>query len=110
MTIPLYSFGVPLLFHTTVKWHPDIAFVVVSSYFALENGTGSFYRYGVFVHIRNGAQTMEIPAANTSADDKSYTLCFDEILFGTEPGALEVSALEMYSVPRSVYRIGYRNG
>ena len=62
--------------HINIVWHPDIASVAVSSYSAIENGTGSFYRYGVFVRIRNGNQTIEIPAANTSANDKSYTLCF----------------------------------
>lgn len=96
--------------HIKIKWHPDIASVAVSSYSALENGTGSFNRYGVFVRIRNGKQTIEIPAANASADDRSYTLCFGEIIFGLEKDSFEVSALEMYSAPNSEYRIGYKNG
>lgn len=96
--------------HIYIKWHPNIASVAVSSYSAIENGQGSFYRYGVFVRIRNGKQTIEIPASDVSANDLSYTLCFGEILFGQEKDSLEVAALEMYSAPNSENRIGYRNG
>lgn len=96
--------------HIFIKWHPDIASVAVSSYSAIENGQGSFYRYGVYVRIRNGNQIIEIPATNVSANDLSYTLCFGEILFGQEKNSLEVVALEMYSAPNSENRIGYRNG
>lgn len=96
--------------HIYIKWHPDIASVAVSSYSAIENGQGSFYRYGVFVRIRNGKQTIEIPATDVSANDLSYTLCFGEILFGQAKDSLEVVALEMYSAPNSENRIGYRNG
>lgn len=96
--------------HIEIKWHPSIASVAVSSYSAIENGTGSFYRYGVFVRIKNGKQVIEIPAANTSANDKSYTLCFGEVIFGQEQNSMEVSALEMYSAPGSEHRIGYLNG
>lgn len=94
--------------HIYVSWHPDIASVAVSSYSALENGTGSFYEYGVFVRIRNGSQVVEIPASDTSANPRSYTLCFGEILFGKSQGSMEVSALEMYSQPNSEARIGYK--
>ena len=94
--------------HITISWHPDIASIAVSSYSALENGMGSFNQYGVFVRIKNGPQTVEIPAANTSANSRSYTLCFGEILFGKEKDALEVSALELYSRPDSEYRVGYK--
>ena len=90
-----------------IKWDPSIASVAVSSYSAIENGTGSFYRYGVFVRIINGSQIIEIPASDVSADDFSYTLCFGEIVFGQVPDALQVSALEMYSAPKSEHRIGY---
>lgn len=96
--------------HIYIKWHPDIASVAVSSYSAIENGQGSFYRYGVYVRIRNGSQTIEIPASDVSANDLSYTLCFGEIVFGQTPNSLEVVALEMYSAPNSENRIGYRNG
>lgn len=96
--------------HIKISWNQDIASVAVSSYSAIENGTGSFYKYGVFVRIKNGSQIIEIPAANTSANDKSYTLCFGEILFGDEPNSFVVSALEMYSRPNSEHRIGYING
>ena len=96
--------------HIYIKWHPDIASVAVSSYSAIENGQGSFYRYGVFVRIRNGKQTIEIPASDVSANDMSYTLCFGEIIFGQDKDSLEVVALEMYSAPNSENRIGYRNG
>ena len=94
--------------HIDIKWHPDIASIAVSSYSALENGTGSFREYGVYVRIINGKQIIEIPAEDTSADENSYTLCFGEILFGTEKDSIEVSALEMYSRPHSEHRIGYK--
>lgn len=93
-----------------ISWHPAIASVAVSSYSAIENGQGSFYRYGVYVRIRNGNQIVEIPASDVSANDLSYTLCFGEILFGQTKDSMEVVALEMYSAPNSENRIGYRNG
>lgn len=93
--------------HISISWHRDIVSVAVSSYSALENGSGSFHEYGVFVRIKNGKQTIEISAANASADRRSYTLCFGEILYGLEPNSFEVSALEMYSRPSSENRIGY---
>ncbi len=96
--------------HIFIKWDPQIASVAVSSYSAIENGTGSFNRYGVYVRIRNGNQTIEIPAKDTSANERSYTLCFGEIVFGQEKDALEAVALEMYSAPNSENRVGYRNG
>ncbi len=95
--------------HITISWHPSIASVALSSYSALENGTGSFQEYGVFVRIINGNQVVEIPARDTSADSNSYTLCFGEILFHADK-SMEVVALEMYSAPDSENRIGYRNG
>lgn len=94
--------------HIDITWHPDIASVAVSSYSALENGTGSFHRYGVYVRIKNGNQVIEIPAEDTSANDRSYTLCFGEIVYGEMRNTFEVSALEMYSAPNSENRIGYR--
>lgn len=94
--------------HIDIRWHKDIASVAVSSYSAIENGTGSFHRYGVFVRIKNGPQIIEIPAENTSADDRSYTLCFGEIIYGNSPDSFDVSALEMYSRPNSEHRIGYK--
>lgn len=93
--------------HIQIVWHRDIASVAVSSYSALENGAGSFYRYGVFVRIKNGSQTIEIAAADTSANSFSYTLCFGEIIFGSTPNTFEVSALELYSKPHSEKRVGY---
>lgn len=93
--------------HISISWHRDIASVAVSSYSALENGAGSFHEYGVFMRIKNGKQTIEISAANASADRRSYTLCFGEIIYGSEPNSFEVSALEMYSRPSSENRIGY---
>ncbi|MBR2402007.1 MAG: TerD family protein [Lachnospiraceae bacterium] len=94
--------------HIDITWHKDIASVAVSSYSAIENGTGSFHRYGVYVRIKNGTQIIEIPAENASADDRSYTLCFGEIIYGDSPNSFDVSALEMYSRPNSEHRIGYK--
>jgi tellurium resistance protein TerD len=91
-----------------ITWNRDIASVAISSYSALENGAGSFKQYGVFVRIRNGQQVIEIPAESTSASPFSYTLCFGEILFMDEPGAMEVINLEMYSKANSENRVGYK--
>ena len=91
-----------------IKWHPDIASVALSSYSALENGVGSFRKYGVFVRITNGNQIIEIPAKSTSSRWFSYTLCFGEIIFGKNKDEMEVSALEMYSKAMSENRVGYR--
>lgn len=91
-----------------IKWHPDIASVALSSYSALENGIGSFRKYGVFVRITNGKQIIEIPAKSTSSRWFSYTLCFGEIIFGKNKDEMEVSALEMYSKAMSENRVGYK--
>ena len=91
-----------------IKWHPDIASVALSSYSALENGIGSFRKYGVFVRITNGKQVIEIPAKSTSSKWFSYTLCFGEIIFGNNKDDMEVSALEMYSKAMSENRVGYK--
>lgn len=91
----------------TIKWSPDIARIAVSSYSALENGAGSFRQYGVSVEIANGQQVLAIPAADANADGRSYTLCFGEIVFGTTPGAMKVTALEDYSARNSERRVGY---
>lgn len=94
----------------TISWHPDIASIAVSSYSALENGTGSFREYGVYVRIKNGNQEINISAADTSVAHNSYTLCFGEIVFGNLPWEWDVYNLELYSAPSSENRIGYRNG
>jgi stress response protein SCP2 len=91
-----------------IKWDPAIASVAISSYSALENGTGSFKAYGVFTRIITGDQRVEIRAEQASGVDSCYTLCFGEILFGKEPGELDVVNLEMYSKPGSENRIGYK--
>lgn len=91
----------------TVAWHASIASVALSSYSALENGTGSFRKYGVFVRIENGPQVVQISAADASAKGTSYTLCFGEIIFGTNQGELTVVNHEMYSASGSENRVGY---
>ncbi|MDR1035847.1 MAG: TerD family protein [Deltaproteobacteria bacterium] len=91
-----------------IRWDPSIASVAISSYSAIENGTGSFKEYGVFVRIKTRDQTVEIKAKQTSNVYNSYTLCFGEIVYGQENGDLEVSNLEMYSAPNSERRVGYR--
>ena len=95
--------------HIKIEWHKDIASVAVSSYSAIENGSGSFYDYGVFVRIKNGAQIVEIQAENASINEFCYTVCFGEIIFGSNPGEFEVAALEKYSKPHSEARISYKN-
>lgn len=91
----------------TISWHPDIASVALSSYSALENGTGSFRQYGVFVNILNGPQVVGIKAADASADGNSYTLCFGEVIFQPDR-SFEVVNLELYSARNSERRIAYR--
>lgn len=91
----------------TIKHHPDIASVALSSYSALENGAGSFREYGVYVNIKNGSQTVGIDAKDASAKSSSYTLCFGEIVFNDD-GTFTVTNLEMYSKGGSEKRIAYK--
>lgn len=91
----------------TITWHADIASVALSSYSAIENGTGSFRKYGVYVSIENGPQTVEIAAADTSAKGTSYTLCFGEVIFNAD-GSLTVVNREEYSARGSENRIAYQ--
>jgi len=93
----------------TIKWHPDIASVALSSYSALENGTGSFREYGVYVNIKNGDQVIGINAEDANADGYSYTLCFGEVTFKPDQ-TFDVTNLEMYSRRGSEHRIGYKHG
>jgi tellurium resistance protein TerD len=92
----------------TIKWHPDIASVALSSYSALENGQGSFHQYGVYVNIKNGDQLVGIDAADASADGESYTLCFGEVTFQPDH-SFNVTNLELYSKRGSEHRIGYKH-
>jgi hypothetical protein len=91
----------------TIAWHPDIAAVALSSYSALENGQGSFRKYGVFVRIENDQQVFTIDANDASADGESYTLCFGEVKFLPDR-SFSVTNLEMYSKRGSEHRIGYK--
>ena len=90
----------------TIEWHPDIASVALSSYSAMGNGTGSFLEYGVFARIINGDQVVGIEAADTSADELSYTLCFGEVHFEPDK-TFRVTNLEMYSKRKSEKRMKY---
>jgi tellurium resistance protein TerD len=91
----------------SIKWNPTIASVALSSYSALENGTGSFRQYGVYVEIVNGPQVVRISAADASAKGTSYTLCFGEVIF-EQNGSLTIVNHEMYSEGGSENRIGYQ--
>jgi tellurite resistance protein TerA len=90
----------------TITWHPDIAAVALSSYSALENGMGSFRKYGAFVTIKNGDEVVGLAAADASAKWSQYTLCFGEVLFGDDE-TFTVVNLEQYSGKHSENRIGY---
>ena len=91
----------------TIKWHPQIASIAISSYSALENGPGSFREYGVYTEIKNGGQVVRLNAADASADSNQYTCCFGEVLF--EPGGtMTIVNLERYSARGSERRVGYR--
>ena len=93
----------------TIRWDAEIDRIAVSSYSALENGTGSFRQYGVYVEIVNGNQVVRINAADASADGRSYTLCFGEIIMESD-GTMSLVAHELYSKRNSENRVGYRNG
>ena len=90
----------------TITWHPDIASVALSSYSALENGMGSFRKYGAYVTITNGPQVVGLAASDASAKGSQYTLCFGEVLFGSDQSFTVVN-LEQYSRRGSENRIGY---
>lgn len=91
----------------TITWHPDVASIALSSYSALENGTGSFREHGVYVNIANGPQVVGLAASDSSADATQYTLCFGEVLLG-EDRTFTVVNLELYSKPGSENRVGYK--
>lgn len=93
--------------HLTIKWDPSIARIAVSSYSALENGQGSFREYGVYVEIRNGTQVIRINAADASANGRSYTLCFGEVIMEPD-GSMSILAHESYSRLDSENRVGYQ--
>lgn len=96
-----------VLEHLDIQWSDQIARIAVSSYSALENGTGSFRQYGVYVEIANGSQVIRIDASSASADGQSYTLCFGEIVMEPD-GTMSVVAHEKYSRRGSENRVGYR--
>lgn len=91
-----------------ISYHPDIARVALSSYSALENGTGSFQEYGVFVRASSQTRTVQISAENASASSSSYTCLFAEVVFG-EDGTMDLVGREDYSRsdPPSEHRVGY---
>lgn len=93
----------------TITWHPEIRSVALSSYSSLENGFGSFRKYGAYVNIVNGDQVVGLDAADSSAKWSQYTLCFGEVLFGDDETFTVVNH-ELYSKPHSEHRVGYQDG
>ncbi|MCR6689463.1 hypothetical protein [Cellulomonas sp.] len=93
----------------TITWHPDVAAVALSSYSALENGFGSFRKYGVHVDVVNGDQVIGLAAQDSSARWNQYTLCFGEVLLNPDE-TFTVVNLELYSHKNSEHRIGYVDG
>jgi tellurite resistance protein TerA len=74
---------------------PSIRAVVPVVYSAQSNGAGSFSRYAVSMAIRNGADTVTVPADHANNDDSVYT-CVPGIIHNLPEGVV-VEYLESYS-------------
>ena len=86
-----------------IRLNPEIIAVVPVAYSAQSNGTGSFHRYRVSLHIDNGAGTnVSISSENANDDDNIYT-CVPGIIRNTADGVL-IEPLELYSKRRSENR------
>jgi len=92
-----------------IRLSPDIVAVVPVAYSAQSNGSGSFLRYKVSLHIDNGAGTqIGVSADNANNDDGVYT-CVPGII-RNYPDGVVIEPLELYSRPGSELRPKLRKG
>lgn len=90
-----------------IRLRSDIVAVVPVAYSAQSNGSGSFFRYKVSLHIDNGSGTrIDLSADNANNDDKIYT-CVPGIIRNTDQGVV-IEPLELYSAKRSENRPALR--
>jgi tellurite resistance protein TerA len=86
-----------------IRLNPDIVAVVPVAYSAQSNGSGSFHRYKVSLHIDNGAGTqIDVSADNANDHDGVYT-CVPGII-RNYPDGVVIEPLELYSSPGSELR------
>jgi tellurite resistance protein TerA len=86
-----------------IRLNPDIVAVVPVAYSAQSNGSGSFHRYKVSLHIDNGAGTrIDVSADNANDNDRVYS-CVPGII-RNYPDGVVIEPLELYSSPGSEMR------
>jgi tellurite resistance protein TerA len=86
-----------------IRLDPDIVAIVPVAYSAQSNGSGSFRRYKVSLHIDNGAGThIEVSADNANDNDTVYS-CVPGIIRNLPDGVV-IEPVELYSEPGSELR------
>jgi tellurite resistance protein TerA len=86
-----------------IRLDPAIVAIVPVAYSAQSNGSGSFRRYKVSLHIDNGAGThIEVSADNANDNDTVYS-CVPGIIRNLPDGVV-IEPVELYSEPGSELR------
>ncbi|MCP2321193.1 Stress response protein SCP2 [Nocardia amikacinitolerans] len=78
-----------------VRFAPEIVAIVPVAYSAINNGTGSFFKYRVSLSIENGADQVVIPADQAKKSSWIFT-CVPGIVYNRPEGVL-IERLELYS-------------
>ncbi|MEV0343422.1 TerD family protein [Nocardia sp. NPDC050713] len=85
-----------------VRFAPEIVAIVPVAYSAINNGTGSFFKYRVSLAIENGADQVVIPADQAKKSSWIFT-CVPGIVYNRPEGVL-IERLELYSKRFSEFR------
>ncbi|MGV9820797.1 TerD family protein [Nocardia xishanensis] len=85
-----------------VRFAPEIVAIVPVAYSAINNGTGSFFKYRVTLAIENGADQVAIPADQAKKSSWIFT-CVPGIVYNRPEGVL-IERLELYSKRFSEFR------
>ncbi|MGV9614944.1 TerD family protein [Nocardia xishanensis] len=85
-----------------VRFAPEIVAIVPVAYSAINNGTGSFFKYQVTLAIENGADQVAIPADQAKKSSWIFT-CVPGIVYNRPEGVL-IERLELYSKRFSEFR------
>ncbi|MFF0530790.1 TerD family protein [Nocardia amikacinitolerans] len=85
-----------------VRFAPEIVAIVPVAYSAINNGTGSFFKYRVSLAIENGADQVVIPADQAKKSSWIFS-CVPGIVYNRPEGVL-IERLELYSKRFSEFR------
>lgn len=85
-----------------VRFAPEIVAIVPVAYSAINNGTGSFFKYRVSLAIENGADQVVIPADQAKKSSWIFT-CVPGVVYNRPEGVL-IERLELYSKRFSEFR------